>query len=210
VSGDTEIVLVGGGGHALVVVEAACLAGLPLAGFLDDDPECALTAAAPELARLGPLDHYAAHPRHALFLALGGLSHRRRALDRMRQPLLPPTPIVHPGAHRSPSAGLGPGVFVGPGAIVHTRAHIRAHCVLNSGCIVEHECELGENVHIAPGAVLGGRVTVGADTLVGLGARVLPNLRIGERCTVGAGAVVTRDVPDGQTVAGVPAAAGGK
>jgi serine acetyltransferase len=36
-------------------------------------------------------------------------------------------------------------------------------------------------------------------------AAVRPDAWIGEGCTVGAGAVVVGDVPDGLTVAGVPA-----
>jgi acetyltransferase-like isoleucine patch superfamily enzyme len=34
---------------------------------------------------------------------------------------------------------------------------------------------------------------------------VLPGVKIGARCVVGAGAVVTRDLPDGSTVRGIPA-----
>ena len=40
---------------------------------------------------------------------------------------------------------------------------------------------------------------------MGTGAQVLQYLRVGEGATVGAGALVTRDVPDGATVMGVPA-----
>jgi acetyltransferase-like isoleucine patch superfamily enzyme len=36
---------------------------------------------------------------------------------------------------------------------------------------------------------------------------VIPGISIGARCVVGAGAVVTSNVPDGVTVAGVPARA---
>ena len=40
---------------------------------------------------------------------------------------------------------------------------------------------------------------------VGSGATILCGITIGEQATVGAGAVVTKDVPDGATVAGNPA-----
>jgi acetyltransferase-like isoleucine patch superfamily enzyme len=40
---------------------------------------------------------------------------------------------------------------------------------------------------------------------LGAGALILPGVRVGERAVVGAGAVVTRDVPAGKVVVGVPA-----
>lgn len=41
--------------------------------------------------------------------------------------------------------------------------------------------------------------------MIGAGAVLLPGVRVGARATVGSGAVVTRDVPPGVTVLGVPA-----
>ncbi|WP_140628805.1 acyltransferase [Methylibium rhizosphaerae] len=49
------------------------------------------------------------------------------------------------------------------------------------------------------------RTTVARDASIGAGAVLLPGIRVGAGATVGAGAVVTRDVPDGATVAGNPA-----
>ncbi|HLA73879.1 MAG TPA: acyltransferase [Steroidobacteraceae bacterium] len=43
------------------------------------------------------------------------------------------------------------------------------------------------------------------DVWIGAGARILDGVRIGARAIVGAGSVVTRAVPAGATVAGVPA-----
>lgn len=50
-----------------------------------------------------------------------------------------------------------------------------------------------------------GPVEVGRDVLIGANATVLPGVRIGDGAVVAAGAVVTRDVPPGAFVAGVPA-----
>ncbi|MFN0133395.1 MAG: NeuD/PglB/VioB family sugar acetyltransferase [Phycisphaerales bacterium] len=200
------LVLVGGGGHALVVAEAARLSGMVLAGFLDDDEAAVLGRRESGLRRLGML---VARPERPWLLALGDIGTRRAWLEGAaswtRGASRAGVPAVHPRAIVSPTAKIGDGSYVGPGAIVHSFARVSEHAIINSGAIVEHECEIGENVHVGPGAALGGRVRVGPDSLVGLGARVLPNIRIGRCCTVAAGAVVVRDVADGAVVRGVPA-----
>jgi acetyltransferase-like isoleucine patch superfamily enzyme len=52
-----------------------------------------------------------------------------------------------------------------------------------------------------------GRITVGSRVYIGLQAIILPGVTIGDRSVVAAGAVVTKDVPPGTVVAGVPAKA---
>lgn len=50
-----------------------------------------------------------------------------------------------------------------------------------------------------------GRIRVGERTFIGCNSTILPGVTIGKRCVVGAGSVVTKDIPDGCVVAGVPA-----
>jgi acetyltransferase-like isoleucine patch superfamily enzyme len=76
---------------------------------------------------------------------------------------------------------------------------------VNTRASIDHEGVLGDGVEIAPGATLCGHVHAGANAWVCAGATILPRIRIGADARVGAGAVVTRDVPDGVIVVGVPA-----
>jgi acetyltransferase-like isoleucine patch superfamily enzyme len=48
-------------------------------------------------------------------------------------------------------------------------------------------------------------IDIGTNVWLGSGARILDGVRIGMNAIVGAGSVVTRSVPEGATVAGVPA-----
>ncbi|USZ67987.1 acyltransferase [Halorussus salilacus] len=50
-----------------------------------------------------------------------------------------------------------------------------------------------------------GEVVVGERAMVGAGAILLPGVTVGEGASVAANSLVTRDVPPGETVAGVPA-----
>ncbi len=53
-------------------------------------------------------------------------------------------------------------------------------------------------------------ITVADDVFIGVNSVILPGVAIGARCIVGAGSVVTRSIPSGTIVAGVPAKAIGE
>lgn len=200
-----RLFVIGGGGHALVVTESAREAGWPVVGFFDDDDDAEFDAAIPRLGTLGDAaaqgsDRFQAVARS--IIALGSIELRQRLIHELPGEY---AVVVHPRAFVSASAALGPGTFVGAMAAVQGRATVGSHAIINTGAIVEHDCRVGSNVHIAPRAVLGGGVGVGSNSLIGIGATVRPGVHIGAGCTVGAGAAVVRDVPDGMTVAGVPA-----
>jgi acetyltransferase EpsM len=203
------LVLVGGGGHALVVGEAAGAAGFELVGFLDDGPDAVLGRSPNTTIRIGKIAELDRIGDRGWVLGVGNLAFRGQLIERLAQFELGrgARTVIHPSAVVSPSARIGAGVFIGPGAIVNARALVMDHAIVNTGAIVEHECVVGFNSHIAPGAVLAGRARVGMQTLIGIGSRVLPELSIGDRCVVGAGSVVIRSVLDERTVMGVPARA---
>lgn len=46
---------------------------------------------------------------------------------------------------------------------------------------------------------------IGKNCFIGVNACIMPGVTIGDGCVVGANAVVTKDVPDGTIVAGIPA-----
>jgi len=76
---------------------------------------------------------------------------------------------------------------------------------LNANCAIDHDCVLGVAVQISPGVTFPGGVRVRDRAFIGAGAVALPGKYIGIGAVVGAGSVVTKDVPDGVTVAGSPA-----
>ncbi len=200
----SELVLIGGGGHGVVVAEAVRAAGSRVRGVYDDDERCPAAREPDGAEWLGPLSQ-AGELDVPWILSLGDLALRALVLERLGPSGTTSEKVIHPSAVISPTAVLGRGVFVGPLAVVHARAHVAAHAIVNTGAIIEHDCDVGENCHLAPRSVLGGNVRIGPGTLVGLGAMVLPGITIGPGCVVGAGAVVHEDVPEGLRVAGVPA-----
>lgn len=188
------IVLVGGGGHARVVADAARWAGVAIAGFVDDDPGASLGA----LEHLGPIENAGGR----WMLCIGDVPTRMRVLESLRGVAWV---VLHPSAILSEGIEVSAGVFVGPGAIVNVGAVLGEHSIVNSGAVVEHDVRVGRGSHIAPGAVLCGGVTIGDGCLVGAGAVVLPGVTVGDGAVVGGGAVVRGHVPQRTVAVGVPA-----
>lgn len=100
---------------------------------------------------------------------------------------------------------------IGQGTIIQAPSHVSVGCCLGVGVRVNccanimHDCVIGDFCTIAPSAVLLGRVQLESRVYVGANATILPGIHIGEDAVIGAGAVVTRNVPAGAIVKGVPA-----
>ncbi len=88
---------------------------------------------------------------------------------------------------------LGPGVHMGHFSYIGD-AVIGAHTNIGAGTIT---CNFdGKNKH---------RTEIGEDAFIGSDTMLVAPVKIGARARTGAGSVVTHDVPDDETVVGVPA-----
>lgn len=113
--------------------------------------------------------------------------------------------IIHPTAFVSPNSTLSDGVQVMAGAVIQPRVRIGANSIINTRAVLDHHCMIESHVHIAPAAVLCGQVRVGEGAHIGAGATVKQGVHIGRYSVIGAGAVVLHNVPERSTVVGVPA-----
>lgn len=214
VTAPRRIAILGAGGHAKVVAEAAIAAGFAVAGFVDGGEPGRLVLGLPVLGPDSDLAGLAAaHGIGGAIVGIGANRLRLRLGGLVRAAGLELVSVISPAAVVSPTARIGAGTLVMPRAVINAEARIGEGVIVNTGAIVEHDCVIGEGVHCAPGSIALGGVTIGAGTLLGAGATALPGVRIGAGATVGTGAAVIRDIPDGVTATGVPArpqrAAGG-
>lgn len=202
----TPVAVVGGGGHAKVVIDVARAAGVPVLGVFDDDPAKAGRSLL-DVPVIGGLDELPTSGAQRAVVAIGSNGVRRRIVEWLSHLGLEWATLVHPGAIIAPSASVGAGSVICAGAIVQAEASVGDHCIVNTGASVDHDCRVGDFVHIAPGARLSGGVSLGEGTWVGTGAAIIQYLSVGAWTMVGAGAAVVADLPDGVTAVGVPARA---
>ena len=111
---------------------------------------------------------------------------------------------------------IGTFVEIQRDAIVGNHCRIQSHTFICSGVTIEDHVFVGHGVVFindktpsARGAESGewhlDATLVKQEASIGSGALILGGVTIGRGARIGAGAVVTRNVPDGATVAGVPA-----
>jgi sugar O-acyltransferase (sialic acid O-acetyltransferase NeuD family) len=113
-------------------------------------------------------------------------------------------------AVRMDDVEIGEGALISPFVSMTSNVRIGAHFQANLYSYVEHDCVIGDFVTFAPRVACNGNIQVGDHAYIGGGAVIRQGtagapLRIGEGAVVGMGAVVTKDVPPGTTVAGIPA-----
>lgn len=201
-----SIIILGGGGHASVVLDALQCAGASVTGFVDIDQKKKLN----DLLHLGDDSVILECDRDEVLLAngLGSVGLPGARLSRylwFKEKGYAFTRVIHPTSIIADDAVLGEGVQVMAGAVVQPGTIIGDNTIVNTRSSVDHDCEIGAHVHIAPGVTLSGQVIIGEKSHIGTGTSIIQGIRVGSGSLVGAGSVVIRPVADDSKVWGVPA-----
>lgn len=201
-----KLAIVGAGGHARVVADAA-LATEQWSEivFFDDN--------FPDLTVSGRWEVKGSYEALKLNLAsfdgvivgIGNCDVRKRLHGELEQLNAKLISVIHPKAVIGVDCLIGSGVAILANAVVNTGTSVGDAVIINTAATVDHDCTLGAAAHICPGVNLAGQVAVGGRSWVGVGASVKQQITIGSDVMIGAGAAVVTDIADGKIAVGVPA-----
>jgi sugar O-acyltransferase (sialic acid O-acetyltransferase NeuD family) len=204
-----KIIVIGGGGHAKVVVSILQEnSSWEILGYTDLSDRGAILGVSylgndsvlPELIRK--------FPECAIALGIGQVkitNVRRQLFESFEKEGFSFPSIVARSAVVYPGASMGKGTVVMAGVVINTGASIGQCVIINTGSSVDHDCRIGDFVHIAPGVTMSGNVTIGEGSIIGTGASIIHDKTVGRNCVVGAGAVVVDNILEPGTYIGVPA-----
>lgn len=200
----------GTGREALDIVEAQHRHGdhtFSLAGVVDDGPaEVQLSRLKRrEVPFLGSFTSWLAQASpHAFAIGIADPGTRRRLALRLEVAGHRAATLIHPSAEFGSQVSVGDGSIIYGGVRLTTNINIGRHALLNVAVTIGHDVVLGDFVSVNPSATLSGEVKIGSGVLVGGGATVLQGRTVGADTVIGARALVTRNVPPGVIVKGLP------
>ncbi|MBU0675963.1 MAG: acetyltransferase [Proteobacteria bacterium] len=204
-----SVIIIGGGGHAKVLIDALRLSGVDILGITDADS----TKHAHRIGGVRVLgdDSIISQYGSSEVLLVNGIGsinlplRRADLFERYKALGYCFTSVIHPSAIIATDVSLGEGVQVMAGAVIQPGCSIGGNCLINTGTTIDHDCWIGDHTHLSPGVTLCGNVTMKGRSFVGAGAIVIQGKNIGSAGLVAAGALVLEDVLDGAVVMGVPA-----
>lgn len=185
-----KLILIGGGGHAVSMVEAIGKS-VDIAGYADIVESTLL-----KLPYLGNDQYVQTYFSPNEYMIHHTVVYTDEVNLKLRSQIIQSYSIyqsytfIAKTAYVSPSSRLGEGCAVLEGAVVNG-ANIGHNSIINTRAIVEHGGHLGDNVFVGPGAIICGDTVVGDNVLIGAGAVLRDGISIADNVVIGMGSIVT-------------------
>ena len=100
--------------------------------------------------------------------------------------------VISPLAYVSKHATIGEGSVIMHNAIINAKAKVGKHCIINTKANIEHNVQIGDFCHISTCATVNGDTIVGKRTLIGSNATISNNITIVEKSIISAGNFIKR------------------
>ncbi len=113
--------------------------------------------------------------------------------------------IISPNSIVNEEVKIGDGTIVMDGVVINSGSEIGKFSIINTNSSIDHDCKIGSFTHIAPGVTLSGEVNIGDNVLIGTGANVIQQISITDFSIISAGSSVQKNINEKGIYRGVPA-----
>ncbi|CAM4362902.1 NeuD/PglB/VioB family sugar acetyltransferase [Gillisia limnaea] len=205
-----DIIILGSGGHAKVIIEIIEAFGkYNIIGITDISLFKDQTYRGyPVLGDDSVLRDYIKKGVKNVGIGIGGFknnNNRKKIFDKAKKLGFQVPILIHPNSIISKSATLGEGCVIFSGVNINTDVKIGVNNIIATGAIIDHETLIGDHVLISAGVTIGGNVIIEDEVLCALGSNIISGVSIKRKIVVGAGAVVVKDLVKKGTYIGTPA-----
>ncbi len=205
-----NILILGAGGHAKVIVDIVEEAGkYNLVGVIDQNfAEKELLLGYPLLGKEEDLPKLMQeHAVRGIVIAIGDNFIRSKAAKRIKEnyPELSFPTAIHPQTLIARDVKIGEGTIIMAGVSVNPGSTIGSFCILNTNAILDHDSSMGDFSSLAPGVTVGGDCKIGNHSAIGIGATLLHGIQIGEHSVIGAASLVNKKISPYTVAYGLPA-----
>lgn len=192
------VVIIGAGGHALVLIEILRRLDATILGATTIHAEeqesilgVPIIGGDENIRRWSPSEIVLVN---AIGMVSTGRTSRVVCAAQMRSLGYAFRSVIDPWALVSESANLGEGCQVMAGAIIQPNVTIGPDTIINTGAKIDHDCYIARDCHICPGTTLTGGVNIGKGSILSAGVVVVPEISIRENSFIKAGTVVKSNV----------------
>lgn len=201
----TQIIIIGGGGHAAELDEyiryanRIGAANINLAGVIDDNPK------AYEQYRfggpfLGSISGHEIQHDVQYLVGIANLKYRAPITERFADAGAAFLTFVHPSAYVSESAEVGTGSVIAPNVNLGPMTKIGQFNMINARCSVGHDTQIGDFNFLSPNVCFSGGTQIGDGNLFGINSATIPGIKVGNRNKIMAGMVLDKTIGDDETV----------
>ena len=127
-------------------------------------------------------------------------THRKLVFNMLKKDGFKLPNIIHNSALIEPSAEIGIGNHILANSFIGSSSKIKENCIINSGSIITHDVEVKSNVHITPGALIAGNVKISSDTIIGMGSTIHFKVKIGKNVKINNGSNIIGDIADNSII----------